>query len=403
MINSELCLTCLLDHSLTESSWERSGKLFLQVTLAAMWIFLAETSGLRSACEWAWGGVNGLGKLVRWVRVGIRWAVWAEEEDHHGHKFILDSEYWPCSDLCIGFVVTMSGKGKEITPSIQKKIDAALLDVSSDCGRCGAAHPMKHCPMPDGEAYWKKVKVGNRAKEGADHYMRNHSAYVGPLDATPVASFSTAPVASQTAVVKPSTSGDHDESQLSTSDTLADLMDGATLESPKIDVVEVQLGDAPDIGFDVPSNATSNLPAATYVTRKTYRPDENKIRGLLEGKTTHDCPLRTAFRDVKKFEVVTNHFEVIVDPKARFYEYQIIGIPDTERRAGKKRFMDTVIDIVQFLNTNQGSFATDSIDRIISWEPLLPHAPDDPIDLIKIKDGERITDLKFTYNGVVDI
>lgn len=245
--------------------------------------------------------------------------------------------------------------------------------------------------MTDQDPWKTSVKVGNRAKEGADLYLTSHPKCVGPLDAAPVASSSAVPMAGQTSAVNGSTSGDQDESRFMTGGSLADMTDVATLGSPKIEVVEVRLGNAPDIGFNVESSAPSNLPDPTYVKHETYK-----------RKTTHSYPLRMAFRKDKTFEVAANHFEVTFDPETRFCECQVIGISFTERRAGKKRFMGTVIDQIQSSKTNQNSFATDSIDRIASWKPLFKLAPDQPTDWIKVRDGTRITDSKITYRGCVD-
>lgn len=50
------------------------------------------------------------------------------------------------------------------------------------------------------------------------------------------------------------------------------------------------------------------------------------------------------FHPAKNGEVLTNHFEIDVDPGVMLYEFRVVGIPETERGAGKKRYMKTFID-----------------------------------------------------------
>ncbi|KAF1945930.1 hypothetical protein EJ02DRAFT_315031, partial [Clathrospora elynae] len=57
------------------------------------------------------------------------------------------------------------------------------------------------------------------------------------------------------------------------------------------------------------------------------------------------------------------------------YKYQILNLPVSESRVGKKRYMDIAVQAVPFLNSNQHVFATDNISTIVPWTPLHQHAP----------------------------
>ncbi|KAH3913465.1 hypothetical protein HBI56_083150 [Parastagonospora nodorum] len=69
-------------------------------------------------------------------------------------------------------------------------------------------------------------------------------------------------------------------------------------------------------------------------------------------------------------EVLTNHFQVSVLPVAILYEYRITGISPNEKRATKRRYIETAIQNTSFLRDNRKSFATDYFDTIISWVDL---------------------------------
>ncbi|KAH6883189.1 Piwi domain-containing protein [Alternaria rosae] len=104
------------------------------------------------------------------------------------------------------------------------------------------------------------------------------------------------------------------------------------------------------------------------------------------------------------------------DPKTIFYEYHLIGIPASESRAGKKRYTETIIQNVPFLNTNRTLFATDNAATIISWINLHQYATGvrvatgDPVTgvggawrLLDIVDRNTTTRLTLQYSGQVDI
>jgi hypothetical protein len=127
-------------------------------------------------------------------------------------------------------------------------------------------------------------------------------------------------------------------------------------------------------------------------------------------------PVQTGLRDSKgQNEVLANHFEMNLDPKTVFYEYQIVGLPVSASRASKERYIETVIQSVPFLN-NQAFSATDSVNTIISWKNLHQLATGPRVQngnpatsegaewrLIDITDGTTTSSLNFQYLRQVDI
>jgi eukaryotic translation initiation factor 2C len=132
---------------------------------------------------------------------------------------------------------------------------------------------------------------------------------------------------------------------------------------------------------------------------------------------TLEYPVRAGLRTSgAQNKVLTNHFEMTLDRKTAFYEYQILGIPDSASRASKERYMETVIQSVPFLNNNQAFFATDNVNTIISWKDLHQFANGPQVHtghavtsagaewrLIDIMDGTTISSLNFQYLRSVDI
>ena len=70
--------------------------------------------------------------------------------------------------------------------------------------------------------------------------------------------------------------------------------------------------------------ATTPLPNLRPTEGKQYTKtlNLNKLQALANKAT--DFPIRTQFRQ-KTTDVVTNHFEVQIDPKTTFYEYKTCG------------------------------------------------------------------------------
>ncbi|KAJ4983759.1 hypothetical protein SVAN01_10737 [Stagonosporopsis vannaccii] len=75
----------------------------------------------------------------------------------------------------------------------------------------------------------------------------------------------------------------------------------------------------------------------------------------------------------KNTTVVTNHFRLEVDPKMTFYKYQFLGSSESEKHAGKKRYMTTAIQ--QYLRQIdvrglQGA-STSDLTNLASFETIL--------------------------------
>jgi len=126
---------------------------------------------------------------------------------------------------------------------------------------------------------------------------------------------------------------------------------------------------------------TRNAPASNAYTGG----NPVSVNATLTGKLTNligqlDYPVRRNVRvSTEKHKVIANYFEMSIDCNARFYEYQILGFPASASRASKKRYIETAISQVPFLNANQASFAIDDVGTIISW-----------IDLHRFATGTRI-------------
>lgn len=182
-------------------------------------------------------------------------------------------------------------------------------------------------------------------------------------------------------------------------------------------VSNVNFHDAPVVDFGEvarsnPAPRTSDLKDGNSV------PVDSKLAEKLANlKGTSKYPLRTLLRTGRKWDaVITNDFQMTVDPNATFYEYRIRGIPASESRAGKKRYMETTIQNVPFLSQNSGSFATDNASTIISWVDLHEHAPgvqvvaNNPVTgtggewrLVDIIDRNTTAHLNFYYSRKIDI
>lgn len=130
-------------------------------------------------------------------------------------------------------------------------------------------------------------------------------------------------------------------------------------------------------------------------------------------------PIRTELRSIHdtKERVLTNHFEIRVNPNTKFYEYQITGMPASAKRNLRKRLMMTVIEDVSFLQNKKDKFATDYFETIISWEDLHSSAPGQEITtrddnnpdlfrewrLLDVNDRDGTINLNLRFMGEVDI
>ncbi|KAG9194153.1 hypothetical protein G6011_04188 [Alternaria panax] len=204
----------------------------------------------------------------------------------------------------------------------------------------------------------------------------------------------------------------------STPTTVAQTQSIAFTQNPVPSAITtVNLQDTPAINFNEVARSRA-APAATVSQDGTL---VNVDSGLAEKLTTLNgttkYPLRTSLRERPKGDtVITNYFQMTVNTKATFYEYRIIGIPSSESRAGKKRYMETAIQNVPFLSQNTNSFATDNVNTIISWKNLHEHAtsvqivPNNPVTgiggewrLVNIDDRNTTAHLNFHYSRQIDI
>jgi eukaryotic translation initiation factor 2C len=180
-------------------------------------------------------------------------------------------------------------------------------------------------------------------------------------------------------------------------------------------VLAVNILDDPTINFaETPAAAA----ASKNLTDKQANvvlssPISSKLSQLAE---EFPYPLRTGMHQIKNEPVLTNHFQLQIDSRAVFYEYQIMGIPDSETRAGKKRCMRTALESVGFLQANHKSWATDHVKTIISWVNLHQLVPTTKLNhgnptnghgaewrLIDIIDKDVTHHLNFQYVRQVDI
>ncbi|KAL1798359.1 hypothetical protein ACET3X_002396 [Alternaria dauci] len=182
-------------------------------------------------------------------------------------------------------------------------------------------------------------------------------------------------------------------------------------------VASVNLQDAPTINFKEVASSHTRPEASSNKDGNSVLVDNKLVEKLSHLEDTSKYPLRTSLRvGPNKNTVITNYFQMNINPNATFYEYRIKGIPASESRAGKKRYMETAIQNIPFLHQNTGSFATDNIETIISWENLheqitseqVSHG--DPVTraggewrLVDIIDRDTKTRLDFCYSGQIDI
>ncbi|KAF2122712.1 ribonuclease H-like domain-containing protein [Lophiotrema nucula] len=84
-----------------------------------------------------------------------------------------------------------------------------------------------------------------------------------------------------------------------------------------------------------------------------------------------DFPPRPSPLGQRPTETVTsNHFTVQIDPKAEFFEYQIVDGPTGANRNILKKFHDETIEKVAFLKTYRNKFVSDNYATILAWAEL---------------------------------
>ncbi|KAI4615118.1 hypothetical protein J4E83_006842 [Alternaria metachromatica] len=161
----------------------------------------------------------------------------------------------------------------------------------------------------------------------------------------------------------------------------ANVASTVSINRPSREISKIQsiprasLQDAPAINFQETSTPNSAPSPSTSRGGRIVPVNPGLSETLSNLKGASKYPLRTSLRTKpERGEVITNSFQMRINEKAVFAEYRILGIPVSESRAGKKRYMETAIQNVPFLNNNRRNFATDNADTIISWVNLHQYA-----------------------------
>ncbi|KAF1972556.1 Piwi-domain-containing protein [Bimuria novae-zelandiae CBS 107.79] len=100
-------------------------------------------------------------------------------------------------------------------------------------------------------------------------------------------------------------------------------------------------------------------------------PAEMNDRKALSKTQKPMWPLRKGFsKDNGQGKIVTNHFTYTLTAK-ELYEYKILDLPAEKiNRQVKEQNFEKALRACSFLQSFQGSFATNEIDTIISWKPI---------------------------------
>jgi eukaryotic translation initiation factor 2C len=185
-----------------------------------------------------------------------------------------------------------------------------------------------------------------------------------------------------------------------------------------VGVPTANLANMPQPNFIEVQQAAPSPQANNYTIGNAVSVAPSLSGRLLSLTDTLKYPARTELRTRigQEQNVLSNHFDITIDSNTKFYEYKIMGVPASESRANKRRYMQTTIQAVTFLSNNQNFFATDDIDTIISWINLHQHATGPQVQngdlatsegaewrLIDIADAGAIYALNFQYLRQVDL
>ncbi|KAF2865540.1 hypothetical protein BDV95DRAFT_554523 [Massariosphaeria phaeospora] len=294
----------------------------------------------------------------------------------------------------------------ELAAPFRSRIHASL-NATQSCGRCGKSHSLVTCtssPPYDGPI-WNLIPEPQR--NAADEYLRSlqgsdqHTATSPSSAPQPRQDTSRNTGVGQHAVGKSSTqpSSSHVGS--------AQQQPATTRVAPSSPVLEVDLVDAQPVDLSPMADSPRDLdsPSPAHNGHASSHPDNTTQieRFGKEGKSRY--PGRNEFRN-NPHQVVTNHFRVSFDPKATFYEYQVSGIPDSEPRKTKRRYMETVIRTVPFLRDNHAFFATDNIQTIVSWKNLHALAPGEKTNVGNVLDEGsewRLLSVRDTNGNIIEL
>jgi hypothetical protein len=125
--------------------------------------------------------------------------------------------------------------------------------------------------------------------------------------------------------------------------------------------------------------------------------EEEKKMAAMQNK---EVPLSTQYplqsgscdtiEGARSTEMRTNFYKIDVRPGTTLYEYNILDLPVGQNRRKLKKLVDSMIENVDILRKNQGSFATDETSTIISWTKLHTTANSEGIiDTYDVPEGKR--------------
>ncbi|KAJ4376118.1 hypothetical protein N0V83_001399 [Neocucurbitaria cava] len=122
-------------------------------------------------------------------------------------------------------------------------------------------------------------------------------------------------------------------------------------------------------------------------------------------------PLRKEFSKSDS-EVLTNHFEVSWNDNFTFYVYEIMGVPEGNKRKTRS-IVKTAIQAWDFLNDNRDHFATDYRKTIVAWKslhdsigcPRKTTTRDQEIEWQPrpVADGDQPIRLGFKFHGTMNL
>jgi hypothetical protein len=173
-------------------------------------------------------------------------------------------------------------------------------------------------------------------------------------------------------------------------------------------ILRVNLQDAPALTFgELPT--PERMPQESQYSPGAEIPENRDIVGRVESyEESLKYPARANFRQPKSQKVLTNHFEMEIEPDTVFYEYRITGMPENLSKAVKRLYLETAIENVPLLKENKASFATNKVDTIIAWVNLLELAGSradnerESLILLEVTNRDAVTVLELQFIREVD-
>jgi hypothetical protein len=164
-----------------------------------------------------------------------------------------------------------------------------------------------------------------------------------------------------------------------------------------------------------------SAPAATVLTRAPLSLEVgtgmvNLLNKLKNSGVDLQYPVRESFGP-KPLQVITNHFQMRLDPGHTLHQYKIIPVMTGRSKRRIRLAIETVIEQCDFLSTHRDKFATDYFDTIVAWTELHNHlttsnhkllsgngsvAPS-TWHLITLQDGPATLSFQLKYEGLVEV